>query len=460
MNITSTAELVALLSGGSLGATFLYSGGRYAFTGPDRRALMRKAWQIRANWRRTAIRVGLCQTEHAAKVGADIPTVAELVHERARQRTLVPRLKVHVEAWGLRIEAETLGRIGLGEFQAAADYLADQWRVPLVRVERSRPGFIRIRVLLSDPLTVATEYAPNLDVLPDLRSWLVGIDADAQDVTVRCSGVSGVVVAGLAGYGKTSLINTRFCQLAPSPAVQFVLIDGKGGPDYDDLVCRAWLDCKDDLDDALAVGRRVHRLMTTRQSGIRPVLGVKNIWSKRADGSWGPSVAWPLVLVVIDECHTFFNETKDKDFDAKVREFTRLVEELVRKGRNVGIQVLLATQKATGDAIPTKIRDNCQVAVSFAQRTSEAAVAALGSDIADYPEAHPRRLQHPDYIGVASMVAEGRQGFTLVRTPRTDDELAAEIAEKTKDLVTDPLALIEYQLQGLHVVPDDDAQAA
>jgi S-DNA-T family DNA segregation ATPase FtsK/SpoIIIE len=163
---------------------------------------------------------------------------------------------------------------------------------------------------------------------------------------------------------------------------------------------------------------------------------------------------------VIDEAHTFFNETKDREIDAKIREITRLVEELVRKGRNVAIQTVLATQKATGDAIPTKIRDNCQVAISFAQRTSEAAVAALGSDIADYPEAHPRRLQHPDYIGVASMVTESRPGFTLVRTPYTADETAAEIAERTKHLVTDPLALIEYQLQGLHAVEDDEDQAA
>lgn len=69
--------------------------------------------------------------------------------------------------------------------------------------------------------------------------WLAGVDADGEPVTIRSSGVSGVVVAGLAGYGKTSFLNARFCQLAPSPAVQFVLIDGKGGPDYDDLFTRA-----------------------------------------------------------------------------------------------------------------------------------------------------------------------------------------------------------------------------
>ena len=154
---------------------------------------------------------------------------------------------------------------------------------------------------------------------------------------------------------------------------------------------------------------------------------------------------WPLVVVVIDEAHTFLNETKGTDADSKrldalARETARLVEELIRKGRNVGIQVILATQKATGDAIPTKIRDNCQVAVSFAQRTSEAATAVLGSDITNSPHEHPRRLQDPDYIGVASMVAQGRPGFTLVRTPYVPDDTADRIATATAHLVRDPLA--------------------
>jgi S-DNA-T family DNA segregation ATPase FtsK/SpoIIIE len=215
------------------------------------------------------------------------------------------------------------------------------------------------------------------------------------------------VVAGLAGYGKTSLLNARFCQLATSSAVQFVLIDGKGGPDYDDLFARAWLHAKDDPQQVRDHLARVHALMTARQSAIRAALGVKNMWHL------GPSAVWPLVIVVIDEAHTFFNESKGSDPESKrrdtlARETVRLVEELVRKGRNVGIQIILATQKATGDAIPTKIRDNCQVAISFAQRTSEAATAALGSDITEHPDVHPRRLQDAAYIGVATMVAEGR----------------------------------------------------
>ena len=64
------------------------------------------------------------------------------------------------------------------------------------------------------------------------------------------------------------------------------------------------------------------------------------------------------MLLVIDEAHTFLAESKgDKQRDALSFENRRLVEDLVQKGRSVGICVVLATQKSTGDAIPTAIRD-------------------------------------------------------------------------------------------------------
>jgi DNA segregation ATPase FtsK/SpoIIIE, S-DNA-T family len=114
---------------------------------------------------------------------------------------------------------------------------------------------------------------------------------------------------------------------------------------------------KDDLGEVRDVLRQVHRLMLDRQGSISSVLGVTDAWHQ------GPSPSWPLVVVVIDEAHTFFHERKGtspevKAHNAVVAELSRLVEELVRKGRNVAIQVMLLTQRATGDAIPTRIRDN------------------------------------------------------------------------------------------------------
>jgi hypothetical protein len=227
-----------------------------------------------------------------------------------------------------------------------------------------------------------------------LTSWWLGWAEDSSPVSIRLAEVSGIVVAGLAGFGKTMLVAHLLGQLAPSPAVQFVLIDGKGGPDYDRLFPRAWLSAKDDLTAVREVLRRVHRLMVDRQRTIAQVLGVTDAWHV------GPSPSWPLVVVVVDEAHTFFHERKGtspevKAHNAVVAELSRLVEELVRKGRNVAIQVMLLTQRATGDAIPTRIRDNCQVAISFATRTVDGAVAALGEEIRQHPDASPVLLNDP-----------------------------------------------------------------
>jgi DNA segregation ATPase FtsK/SpoIIIE, S-DNA-T family len=434
-------HLLRLLPAGVLAAAGLAALGwlawhavAYLRTERTSRPVLRTAWRIKRTWRRTARRVGLVQTERTRP-----PIWSRTPQTTIITRELIPPVTVRVQAWGVCVDAATVGRLGLVEFQNAAAHLADVWRVPLVRAEQLRPGRVRLRALVRDPLTEPTTWAESQS--GDPGTWWAGIDADGNPVTIRSAGVSGVVVAGLAGYGKTSFLNARFCQLAASPAVQFVLIDGKGGPDYDDLFTRAWLSAKDEpqrVRDHLAL---VRDLMVARQHTIRAVLGVKNMWHL------GPSAAWPLIVVVIDEAHTFLNETEGTDaeskrLDALARETARLVEELIRKGRNVGIQVVLATQKATGDAIPTKIRDNCQVAVSFAQRTSEAATAVLGSDITAAPDEHPRRLQDPAYIGVASMVAQGRPGFTLVRTPYVPDATADRIAAATAHLVRDPRALL------------------
>jgi hypothetical protein len=405
--------------------------------GPERHAVWQTGRRIKRTWARTARRLGLTVEETIR------PWFASPAAPTSR-RVLIPGLRAKREPWGVRVELRTIEGVGLAELEKAADHLADAWRVPIVRVEQHKPGTVTIRALLWDPLTTATDSSVSTDSGADhaVASWLVGTDQDGSAATVRTSDVSGIVVAGLAGYGKTNLLDTRFASIAPSDRVQFAVIDGKGGPDWDSHAPRCFAFAKDDPAKAHEILSHLHNLLTTRQHLIRNRLGVKNLWET------GPSHSWPLVVLIVDEAHTFFYETKGTDADSKqrdriARESARIIEELVRKGRNVGIQVVLATQKATGDAIPTRIRDNCQVAISFAQRTSEAAIAILGTDITQYPDAHPRRLQNPDYVGVATLVADGRPGYTLVRTPKAaPDQDIQRLARQTAHLAADPLTLL------------------
>src|SRR5215218_1810532 len=310
-------------------------------------------------------------TRQARRVAAEWPLLAQTLglgcRDQWTRQHRFPAAEVVVDGQGVTATVAAMAGAGLADYQRAAGYLADTWGCVSVRAEQQGPGLIRLRGLHRDPLLAPARVDLSGVTPSSLTSWWLGWAEDGSPVFIRSAEVSGMVIGGLAGFGKTMLVAHLLGQLAPSPAVQFVLIDGKGGPDYDRLIPRAWLAAKDNLDQVRNVLRQVHRLMVDRQGAIAQILGVTDAWHL------GPSPSWPLVVVVIDEAHTFFHERKGtspevKAHNALVAELSRLVEELVRKGRNVAVQVMLLTQRATGDAIPTRIRDNCQVAISFATR--------------------------------------------------------------------------------------------
>jgi DNA segregation ATPase FtsK/SpoIIIE, S-DNA-T family len=395
-------------------------------------------------------------THQARRLAAEWPLLAQTLglgyRDQWTRQHRFPAAEFVADGQGVTATVAAIAGAGLADYQRAAGYLADTWSCVSVRAEQQGPGLIRLRGVHRDPLLAPARIDLSGIEPASLTSWWLGWAEDSSPVHIRLAEVSGTVVAGLAGFGKTMLVAHFLGQLAPSPAVQFVLVDGKGGPDYDRLIPRAWLSTKDDLTAVGDVLRRVHRLMVDRQASIAQVLGVTDAWHL------GPSPSWPLIVVVIDEAHTFFHERKGtspevKTHNALVAELSRLVEELIRKGRNVAIQVMLLTQRATGDAIPTRIRDNCQVAISFATRTIDGAVATLGEEIRQHPEASPVLLNDPAYVGVAVTSLPGRPGFHRVRTPRVDHHQVAAIVRATAGLRADPAMPLAESAPGLRAVP-------
>jgi S-DNA-T family DNA segregation ATPase FtsK/SpoIIIE len=448
--VREAAELLATLVGLSMLLTL--AGGTATLAGIllGRRLRARQA-------RRHPQQADRERTRYGRRLAAEWPLLAQTLglgyRDQWTRQHRFPVAEFAVDDQGVTATVSAMAGAGLADYQKAAGYLADTWGCVTVRAEQERPGLIRLRGLYYDPLLAPARVDLPGTAPGSLESWWLGWAEDASPVVIRSAEVSGTVVGGLAGFGKTMLVAHLLGQLAPSPAVQFVLVDGKGGPDYDRFIPRAWLSAKDDLDQVRDVLRQVHRLMVDRQGAIAQVLGVTDAWHL------GPSPSWPLVVVVIDEAHTFFHERKGtspevKAHNALVAELSRLVEELIRKGRNVAIQVMLLTQRATGDAIPTRIRDNCQVAISFATRTVDGAVAALGEEIRQHPDASPVLLNDPNYVGVAVTSLPGRPGFDRVRTPQVDHHQVAAIIRATTGLPRDPAGLLAEQAPGLRVVPD------
>ena len=326
---------------------------------------------------------------------------------KSRPPVLLPRIRVRADEYGVRVTARTLPRVGRAEWVKVADHLANAWGCVRVAVTQPEPG--------------PTQHPGGSAGTPDravfacavgagtgsLQRWDIGRDEYADPVGVRVKLCLWGEHRGSARLRQNKRAEPIIASLAPSPAAESPWWMGRVGPTTRTWPPRFFAMCGDDLREANRLFQRVNEVRRRRSQLIRAVLGVKNMWHV------GPSVAWPLVVLVIDEAHTFFAEVKgDKELMALAAENRRLVEELVKKGRSVGIVTLLATQKSTGDAIPTAIRDVCPVALSFAQRTDEAAVAALGADIRQYPDANPVALQDP---GLRGRGLDGRPGPTGLR---------------------------------------------
>jgi S-DNA-T family DNA segregation ATPase FtsK/SpoIIIE len=441
MSILTTFEILGTLSGTGLAYLGLQSAGlgvRYwRTTDLELRRTHRDAARIRRTWPRLARYLGLCLRD-------DVPTVRQALltndSRSSNPRIRTPRLvNIRNDIFGVTADFKLVPKVKLEDFQDRAEDLANFWRMTRVSVIQPETNLVRVRAVRTDPLTIPLTVGEPRTAPADLRYYTGGVDEYGEAARIRLHNGSGIGVYGLPTYGKTSFILGLITYLAMSDSTAFVIADGKVETghegDYLDVAPRALSVIGDDIAQFNAWIKQIQAFRRMRSSTIRQTLGVKNFWDI------GPTAEWPLLVVVIDEAHTYFEQVKDGgDKDLRHRnglaaENAREVADLVKKCRSVGILPVIATQKGTGDAIPTMIRDNMHASVCFAVRTDEAAIAALGSSIRDYPDANPINYQAEEYIGVASMIAERRKGFTRFRSPLCRETIAAAVCDRTAQLV-------------------------
>jgi S-DNA-T family DNA segregation ATPase FtsK/SpoIIIE len=353
--------------------------------------------------------------------------------------TVPPLLALDVTDYGVVAEFSTVPGVGMKQFADRAEGLADHWRAVRVAVERPESGLIRLTVMHTDPLTEKTIAAvpprpARLDRVP------AGLDRTGRVRFLRLANSAGIGIYGVPGFGKSAFLRWLITRLAPSKAVQFVVLDGKpsGGTDgdYAELAPRLAAVVGDDLAEANGLLQQMVEFRRWRASTIRRELGVTNLWDV------GPSQRWPIVLVIVDEAHTFLQIVRNatgalKRRNALAAHNLLLLEDLHKKGRNVGVIPVLATQKGTADSLPTNLRDVQTAKICFAVDTLESAIAALGPAITNYPDANPITFLDDDYRGVASMKAEGEPGYVQFRVPFVPADQAAAVATATAHYVTD-----------------------
>jgi hypothetical protein len=254
--------------------------------------------------------------------------------------------------------------------------------------------------------------------------------------------VSGVVVGGVPGGGKSAWLAFALGSLAHRDDVQWLLIDGKQGYDLEGLAPRAYRYVSGDEAGDLEVVRDslqdIQTLMRERLRNAPELYGQPNLWSA------GPSRLHPIVVVVIDECQAYLDARSHSTREAKAvgAEIDSVVRDLVKRGRSAGIVVVLCTQRPTADSIPTSTRDNCALRVCFSVRTREAATSVLGEFSTD-SEISP--IGAPTGVGVSSV--DGSQ--IRFRSPFVPDDVVRGHIQAVRGLAVNPLELLADALMGL-----------
>ena len=231
-----------------------------------------RARQARRHPQQAAVRE---RTRQARRLAAEWPLLAQTLglgyRDQWTRQHRFPAAEFVADDQGVTATVAAIAGAGLADYQRAAGYLADTWGCVSVRAEQQGPGLIRLRGLHRDPLLLPARVDLSGMAPASLDSWWLGWAEDSRPVIGPAGrGLRHRWSPGWPGSARPCSSPTSSASSPPRPAVQFVLIDGKGGPDYDRLFPRAWLSAKDDLDQVRDVLRRVHRLMVDRQGQHRP----------------------------------------------------------------------------------------------------------------------------------------------------------------------------------------------
>jgi S-DNA-T family DNA segregation ATPase FtsK/SpoIIIE len=242
-----------------------------------------------------------------------------------------------VDLWGWR------ARIGLRRGQTVHDLVN---RVPALESGLgTRPGAVRvepdpdradhalIRVLHADPHAQAIPYPTDQHHQPAAsitRPVPLGLFEDARPVTLTLAHRHGLL-GGVAGAGKSGVLNVILAYLVACPDVVLWGIDLKGGMEFGPWAC-----C-------------LNRLATTASEAADLLADAVAILDARAhhltaDSSrlWSLTSSTPALVIVIDE----YAELAEQSPLAVTH-----ADSLARRGRAVAVTLLAATQRPTQKAM-------------------------------------------------------------------------------------------------------------
>ncbi|MGW7003162.1 FtsK/SpoIIIE domain-containing protein [Streptomyces sp. NPDC054933] len=332
-----------------------------------------------------------------------------------------------------------------GGLEALGDILADQvsgpWceliarsLAPIRDVSRddadsALPTAARLLTLLNMPNPTGADIERIWRAGGATTTAPIGVGADGTfSLDIRGDGPHALV-AGTTGAGKSELLQTIITSLAVHnrpDALNYVLIDYKGGS--------AFLDCArlphtvgmvSDL-DAHLTERALASLAAElrRREEIFFQAGAKDIEDYTDTRRLRPELEpMPRLVLVIDEFASLVAELPD---------FVAGLVDIARRGRSLGVHLILATQRPAG-VVSADIRANTNLRIAL--RVTD---AGESSDVIDSPDAASISKTTPGRMYVRS----GAQALVAVQSARIGGRRPGQSSRPTTSAVLLPWASV------------------
>jgi hypothetical protein len=278
--------------------------------------------------------------------------------------------------------------------------------------------YARVVVVRRDPLADLPGLPWPQLAAPALSIWQpvpVGINEDGELVTVSLV-ERNVLIGGEPGGGKSVGQSMMTATAALDPACQLTLLDGK----YVELA--PWVGCA-----ARTVGPSQHecievlrQLVAEMDSRYLTLVANRQRKISREDH-------WTVHVVVCDEL-AFYLNTSDRTGN---REAGNLFRDLVSRGRAAGFVVLAATQKPSGDVVPTSLRDLFAFRWAFRCTTPQMSDTILGGGWAS--AGFSAATIDAAHRGIGFLLHEGGQPVRLRTFYLADDDLS-RLAHRAESL--------------------------